>query len=53
MLGPWLYFIDVRLITGALLAKVMALNEAYINLELEPIYVVVVSPWMIFRSCSS
>jgi hypothetical protein len=50
MLTPWLYFIGVSLITGALLAKVMALNEAYINSELESINV---SAWMILRSCLS
>lgn len=50
MLIPWLYFIGVSLISGALLAKVMALNEAYINSELASINV---SPWMILRSCVS
>jgi hypothetical protein len=50
MLGPWLYCTGVSLITGALLAKVMALNEAYINYELESINI---SHWMILRSCLS
>jgi hypothetical protein len=50
MLVPWFYFIGVNLITGALLAKVMALNTAYVNPELESINV---SPWMILRTCLS
>jgi hypothetical protein len=49
-LTPWLYFIGVNIITGALLAKVMALNTAYVNPELESINV---SPWMILRTCLS